>query len=809
MADYHGTSGNDEIAETKLGLSGNTTIYGDDGDDKITIRDGDAAGGKGNDTIIGTTPYGRVVFWGASSAVQVNLATGKASDGVGGTDTLINVQSVAGTPFNDTLIGNANANRFFGEGGSDTIVGGGGDDTVIYWNLKSTDVKISYDAPTSTFTVTKNSPGNTGVDKLTGIARIQFTGPQSDAAIITPEDVTPGFLHKYTHLNIATPQDFPTLQQIIGGDFNGDGKRDLLVVRSDNQAGAAPAPLQVLLGDGKGGFVDGTATVFGGKTLSVQFAPRVVVADFNKDGIDDIFAADFGQDVSPYNGGQNKLFMSSNGIIVDATTTLPQRLAQNHGLSIGDVNKDGYVDLLVNAINDRQSQAESLFINDRSGKLVLTNSALPASLNAGSFIAGHTWSALADLNGDGYDDAVFGAIEGSSTNHSFVLLNDGKGSFANSQKIDLPSSGVTLETVVAIKAVDLNNDGKLDLIMSVLNGGSHDTFYETPYLQILINQGGGQFRDETAARLPQAADGSGGWYKFVDVADLNGDGAPDLVVQAVPSAHKPSTLKSAVFLNDGSGDFFKARAFAADQNGSEVHAVDVNGDGIAEIVFSSGGEFRLYANDLPRVAAAGISHGTSGNDIITARAGNEEISGGAGIDTVVYAGVRADFTSLHEADVAFIVDNKGNGGTDTLMGIERVKFSDMSLAFDVAGTAGQGYRLYQAAFDRTPDLGGLGYWISAMDHGASLHSVAEQFVGSAEFKSLYGSNATNDVVLKAYYQNVLHRPADEAGYKFWLNALDTGAVSLADMLIQFSESAENQAAVIGTIQNGIAYQPFG
>jgi hypothetical protein len=133
----------------------------------------------------------------------------------------------------------------------------------------------------------------------------------------------------------------------------------------------------------------------------------------------------------------------------------------------------------------------------------------------------------------------------------------------------------------------------------------------------------------------------------------------------------------------------------------------------------------------------------------------------------------------------------------------------MGLAFDVAGNAGQAYRLYQAAFDRTPDVGGLGYWISAMDGGSSLHSVAEQFVGSAEFKTLYGSNASNDTVLKAYYQNVLHRPADEGGYKFWLNALDTHAVSLADLLVQFSESQENQTQVIGTIQNGIAYQPFG
>jgi serralysin len=59
----------------------------------------------------------------------------------------------------------------------------------------------------------------------------------------------------------------------------------------------------------------------------------------------------------------------------------------------------------------------------------------------------------------------------------------------------------------------------------------------------------------------------------------------------------------------------------------------------------------------------------------------------------------------------------------------------------------------------------------------------------------------------ALYANVLHRPAEGAGYDFWLNALHTA--SRADVLANFSESGENQAQVIGRIQNGIDYLHWG
>jgi hypothetical protein len=84
--------------------------------------------------------------------------------------------------------------------------------------------------------------------------------------------------------------------------------------------------------------------------------------------------------------------------------------------------------------------------------------------------------------------------------------------------------------------------------------------------------------------------------------------------------------------------------------------------------------------------------------------------------------------------------------------------------------------------------------------------VAAQFVASAEFITTYGALDENGF-LTTIYHNVLHREPDASGFAFWGNALSHG-LSRAQMLAQFSESAENQAQVIGVIANGIAYQPY-
>ncbi len=198
--------------------------------------------------------------------------------------------------------------------------------------------------------------------------------------------------------------------------------------------------------------------------------------------------------------------------------------------------------------------------------------------------------------------------------------------------------------------------------------------------------------------------------------------------------------------------------------------------------------------------------GQAGNDVLIGLGGNDVLDGGEGVDTSVYAASRADVTITRGGDVLTVAGKAAVDGTDTLTSVERLQFFDVSLAFDTDGSAGQIYRLYQAAFDRAPDLEGLGSWISAMDQGLALSQVATGFVGSAEFQSLYGAHPTDAQFVTLLYGNVLDRAPDPAGYSYWTDQLAHG-MSREQVLIGFSESVENQVALIGAIEDGMAYLP--
>jgi hypothetical protein len=200
----------------------------------------------------------------------------------------------------------------------------------------------------------------------------------------------------------------------------------------------------------------------------------------------------------------------------------------------------------------------------------------------------------------------------------------------------------------------------------------------------------------------------------------------------------------------------------------------------------------------------------AGNDVI--HGGNDhgycKIDGGNGMDTLVYSGNRANFTVQQLASSFTVTDNAGAGGVDTLLNVERIRFADAAVALDIGGNGGEAYRVYQAAFNRTPDSGGVGFWISMLDRGVSLESVAAGFVKSDEWASMYGANPTNAEVVHKLYTNVLHREPDAGGAAFWTHILDTKAANLAEVLVGFSESTENQAGVIDVIGQGFSFTPY-
>jgi len=201
------------------------------------------------------------------------------------------------------------------------------------------------------------------------------------------------------------------------------------------------------------------------------------------------------------------------------------------------------------------------------------------------------------------------------------------------------------------------------------------------------------------------------------------------------------------------------------------------------------------------------------NDLFALGFGSDTYDGGAGTDTVLmniassYFNINLTKTGITTTIVA--PGTAANGLTDTFTNIERLQFTDKTLAIDIDGNAGQAYRLYQAAFNRIPDKAGLGYWIGQLDSGAeTLNHAAAGFVNSTEFKKLYGDNITDNAFMTALYNNVLHRNPDQAGFDYWNGRIKAG-MTRPDILASFSESAENFAQVIGQISHGIEFIPYG
>ncbi|WP_315900559.1 calcium-binding protein [Maritimibacter alkaliphilus] len=119
--------------DTLRGEGGNDTLLGDGGDDLIEGGSGDDEiwGGSGDDTLTGGAGNDLIRYRDDIGGVRVNLATGAATDGFGGTDVLSEIEHVDGSDFSDVLTGDGGANRLFGYAGRDTILGGAGNDTIL------------------------------------------------------------------------------------------------------------------------------------------------------------------------------------------------------------------------------------------------------------------------------------------------------------------------------------------------------------------------------------------------------------------------------------------------------------------------------------------------------------------------------------------------------------------------------------------------------------------------------------------------------------------------------------------------------
>ncbi|AFU47614.1 peptidase S8/S53 subtilisin kexin sedolisin [Acidovorax sp. KKS102] len=210
-------------------------------------------------------------------------------------------------------------------------------------------------------------------------------------------------------------------------------------------------------------------------------------------------------------------------------------------------------------------------------------------------------------------------------------------------------------------------------------------------------------------------------------------------------------------------------------------------------------------NTLFGNAANNQLNGQEGNDILVGLAGNDILNGGSGLDTAVYYGNAAQYgiridritgsTSITDTQLQ-------RDGIDTLNGVERVAFTDLSLNLAVRGVASsipqaglnRIAELYVAFFNRMPDGDGMQFWIETFKSGQTINQIAEAFYNAGVYFSDitgYRADMTDDDFINIVYRNVLGRSegADAGGLSFWRAELSSGRASKGALVSSILDAA--------------------
>lgn len=581
-----------------------------------------------------------------------------------------------------------------------------------------------------------------------------------------------------------------------------------------------------------------------------------VTADFNKDGKLDLFIADHGWDADPYPGGQNQLLLSSPNGWVNATSNLPQRLDFTHSTAVGDVNKDGYIDIFIgNSQTNSAPYSASVLFGQSDGRFRESPEVLPIEIRNSSGPTGicFTASLLSDLNNDGWVDLIIGN-DGNDLNkktQSIAYWNK-NGAFNNENSTLIPNGffGNKNEQILDIQAADLDGDGVKEL---VLLSTQTDPFYDGWSLQVL-KLSGDNFIDVTSAAFGSSVSKMGlagklsksPWIPFFKLTDVNADGTTDLLLEdlhmgntAIDQATMPL-----IYLNDGynhlspilvsdvldlgpkNKEFFNMASAYVDSKGvswlvtfkyqESVYFIEVIPTmplpKIATITATNGAD-KVIGNETNNSL-----FGLAGNDLLEGGLGNDLIDGGAGLDTVK---VNDTMGLSNEQNYSLTKSNDGfwnvtftgptvaiyppptTNGSDTLINVERLKFNDKSFALDLDGNAGKAAKVIGAvlgsAFVSNPTFVGIG--LDYLDKGMSYSDL-----GALALKAV-GAN-TNDSIVSTLWRNVVGFEANPDQKAPYVKMLDEG-MKAGDLVVMAGDLALNTIKInlTGLAQSGLEYLP--
>lgn len=226
-----------------------------------------------------------------------------------------------------------------------------------------------------------------------------------------------------------------------------------------------------------------------------------------------------------------------------------------------------------------------------------------------------------------------------------------------------------------------------------------------------------------------------------------------------------------------------------------------------------------FADVISGAAGDDTLDGAGGNDTLEGGTGNDSLSGGeGGADTALYSGAQTSYTLTLSPTGTTVTDRRADGnGVDMLSGIEFLDFETDLLTgpFDLtkfAGLTGLSageletfIELYIAYFNRAPDAVGLSFWGTAFANGVTLEQSARSFIDQAETRATYPDSLSNADFATAVYDNVLGRIPDQAGFDFWVGALDSERVGRDQFILSVLEGAK-AAPPDGASQGFIAQQ---